>query len=118
MGYNEYLISNYPKEREGTLIALDLDRLSFLEESTFPTEAVTVCNLCKFSRSTYDTYNELKALPTYQFSLLLQHGLAFDIPPIKIDLNSIKQIHLRIQALTKCFDECIFRYGMDNVVLR
>merc|ERR1712137_528418 len=113
LGYNEYVIQ--PTNSEGTLIALDLDRLNFLHAGDFSTLQLSICYFCKISEETYQLYRQLNGI-RYSVGYTLKRALLLDTRPMNFEYSSIVKLTERVKTITKCFEECMAKYPTDTII--
>jgi hypothetical protein len=110
LGYNEYHL------KYGPLIALDLDRTDFSSFSD-PITKMSICTLCKIYESTYDRIRELNQNPNH-LAQAVERILSYDPERLQFYRQHQTVLKQRLAGIVRCFEECIKKYGYEDVVIR
>ena len=114
LGYNEYLVQS-KHNSEGILIALDLDRTSFMKAGSFKTEELTICHVCKISEETYSWFLWLASLGDKP-AAILEQALLMDSKPLSLSNIASSRISERIKTIANCFQNCRAHHPADAIL--
>ena len=116
LGYNEYITKPIGK-KEGTLLAVDLDRINFSALGDLPASQLGLCHFCKFSQHTYSLFRELVRYGN-GVGEMLQRALQMDYNrPMNLPFSDITHISNRVNVLDKCFNNCIAVFSADQTIV-
>lgn len=115
IGYNEYMIQKNENE-EGTLIALDLDRIKLSNYANFQTDELPICTFCKISKETFSLFTSLKK-DTDKIGDVLHRALMMDFIPVGLPYEIVFTISTRIKTIISCFENCIAKYSSNKVIV-
>merc|ERR1711974_241944 len=115
-GKDEFITKN------GDLVSLDLDRSRFQSSKLVTSSAMnyTWCFACYMDTWVYDTFQavgpsqpEAMRLGNLMREVLLHEDIFVDIWGASLG----KALNARVGMLLDCVDDCILRYGRENVLL-
>eukprot|EP01104_Vermistella_antarctica_P014956 TRINITY_DN480_c0_g1_i1.p1 TRINITY_DN480_c0_g1~~TRINITY_DN480_c0_g1_i1.p1 ORF type:complete len:575 (-),score=100.51 TRINITY_DN480_c0_g1_i1:629-2353(-) len=107
----------------GPSVTVDIDRADFERDSSVVQEEdgdPIICHICRFPRHMYQLLLKMNAKsgapPNHRLSALVELALEHEGGGLHLGQARGERLDRRVESMVFCIDDCILRYGVENVL--